>query len=330
MDSVFMRIITLTLHPAIDRGVAVGKLLPGEVLDSRLLFTTPAGKGVNTARVLRRLEGKERPIVAAVWLGEAEADWFRVQLKEISGISAAICSRSCPTRQAQTIFEASGVETHIKETMAPARPAEERALLAFWQKLLRPGDVISLCGSAPAGTSPKTLHRIFSLAKSKKARALIADCNGPALDAAGLAGVDGLKGNAAETGAWLGLRRAFKPGSPEHRRKLRAVFERPAAPGAVMITLGASGAALANPGGLWLAQPPKLRAKGLQSSTGCGDAATAGWLWALLDGCGPEETLHRAVACGTAKLFSIDPGKLEPSLVRKLLRAIKVKRECPW
>ncbi len=63
--------------------------------------------------------------------------------------------------------------------------------------------------------------------------------------------------------------------------------------------------------GLWFAHPPRVAKSKIVSPTGCGDAATAGWLWAFADRATPEEALRRAVACGTAKLFSADPGHME-------------------
>jgi fructose-1-phosphate kinase PfkB-like protein len=89
------------------------------------------------------------------------------------------------------------------------------------------------------------------------------------------------------------------------------------APRAILITLGSRGAALATRDGLWLAGPPRVAASKIVSPTGCGDAATAGWLWAMADGVGPEEALSRAVACGTAKLLNADPGVVDPHSVRR-------------
>ena len=63
-----------------------------------------------------------------------------------------------------------------------------------------------------------------------------------------------------------------------------------------------------------------------RAATGCGDAATAGWIWALQDRCSPDETLRRAIACGTAKLASADPGSLSRALVQKYVIKISVYR----
>ncbi len=129
------RVVTLTLHPAIDRVVKIDSMLPGATFNGREKLTVPAGKGVNTARVLRTLCGKRQSILSVVWAGEHEADFFRTYLREESGIECAVCPRPVRTRFAQTYLEADGRETHIKESMPPpsALERETRGFLEFWR-----------------------------------------------------------------------------------------------------------------------------------------------------------------------------------------------------
>ncbi len=89
-----MRAVTLTLHPAIDRVIEVAHLRPGDTFDARLKLCVPSGKGVNTARGLRSLWPMKNKIVAAAWVGAAEAPWFAAQLKTF-GIEAALFLREC-------------------------------------------------------------------------------------------------------------------------------------------------------------------------------------------------------------------------------------------
>jgi len=372
-----MRVLTLALHPSIDRVVRLGTLKPGATLDAHLLMTVPAGKGANTARALSCVWPKPRQIVSVGWIGEAEKEWYAARLAELNGIRAALCARPGFTRFAYTLLEASGRETHIKERMPPPARADEDRFLRFWRSTVRPGDIVALCGSAPAGTSKRLLREVFAVASENRASVCVADSNGPALAVAGAAELDGLKGNAAEIGAWLGLGQAFVAGKRAHRAALQKAFARHGAPRAVLITLGAGGAVIAAPGKMFRAAPPALplplpppasadhspqstqRAQRTekspvnengdssvtsvvsvssvvnsprwgggrvapQSATGCGDAATAGWLWGILQGCPLEEALCCAVACGTAKLASADPGSLDPRYVARLIEKMKV------
>jgi len=335
-----MRVLTLALHPSIDRVMRIRQLRPGATDDAELLMTVPAGKGTNTARALACVWPKPRQIVSVGWMGKGEIEWYAARLAELSGIRAALCARPCFTRFAYTLLEASGRETHIKERMPPPGRADEAGFLEFWRRIMRPGDIVALCGSAPAGTSMRLLREVFAAARKKGVRVCLADSNGEALATAGAAELDGLKGNAAEIGAWLGLGHAFAVGKRAHTVALQKAFARRGAPRAILITTGAAGAFLAVPGKLLRATPPAASTTGcqpvsgrvqaacgtLQSATGCGDAATAGWLWAILEGCALEEALRRAVACGTAKLASADPGSLDPRYVGRLMAAITVEK----
>ena len=309
-----MHITTLTLHPALDRLLGTKRIEAGGLFDVQLRDVVPAGKGINTARVLRRLT--KGSVTAAAWVGAADVGLFSHFLKQ-EGVKARLCPRPCATRWGVTILEPGGRETHFKETMPPPSGQEERRLFSFLAGL--PGEAMAVCGSAPPGTPRRLLRGIMRNLRDRF-RLLLVDSSGPLLDEAGRVGCDGLKGNAAEIGAWLGLRADWDPRERKHRKRIadRLRNRLKSTPHAILITLGANGAALATREGLWLAQPPRMAKSKVVSPTGCGDAATAGWLWALTDRATPEEALRRAVACGTAKLLSADPGMVNVRVVRRL------------
>jgi 1-phosphofructokinase family hexose kinase len=326
-----MRFTTLTLHPAIDRVYEVESLTPGALIEYRLRMEVAAGKGVNTARVLRQLGN--RRVRAVCWSGKDDTRLFREALAR-EGVGAAIHARPDPTRVCLTILEKrTGRETHLKDVMAPPARSEEQALLAYLKSLSLKNDCVAVCGSAPAGTRSRTLGKVLAMLVSR-ARIVIADSSGPLLEQAGRARLDGIKGNGEEVGDWLQLGEPFDPRRDGHRSVLLDALRSPGRPRrrsasdkkprSAVITLGAQGAAYACAEGMWVARPPDL--KGFVSATGCGDAATGGWMWAIADSSGPEETVRRVVAAGSAKLFSEDPGKLDAARAWGILKAVKVAR----
>ena len=300
---------------------------PGATFDGKLHLAVPAGKGVNTARSLHALCAPSLRIVTAIWAGAGDADFFKSRLRE-AGIECAVCPRSVPTRRAHTFLEATGRETHIKETMPAPSAAEQRALLQFCNKAFRAGDIVAVCGSAPAGTPLSMLRRIFKTARKCGAGLILADTNGAALTAAGAAGVDILKGNAAEIGAWLQCSAPFDSANTRHLRSLRSALLRHNAPEKIVITLGAAGVMLASKHELLrCALREKIDPHDIVSVTGCGDAATAGILWSLLlRENSSQALLARAAACGAVKLFSADPGKLSLKSVQHFVRYCESKR----
>lgn len=318
-----MRTVVISLHPALDRIVRVDALRPGDTFDGRVELLIPSGKGVNTARGIASLGGSRSQVVPIVWLGKAERGWYTGELLRLSGLRAVIVPRRCATRQALTVLERNGRETHIKEAMAAVTPKEEREFLKIYTKSVRPGDTVVLAGSPPPGVSDRFVRDLFLRARERGAKKIVADTHGRLLEIAARAGLDGIKGNAAEIGAWLKLPGAFEPESPSHRKRLNAAFSGKGAPKAVMITRGTKGACFANANGLWVARAPKLSAAQFKSATGCGDAATAGWISALENYLEPAGVLRFAIACGSAKACSADPGDLNTKLAYRLFAKIK-------
>lgn len=322
-----MRTVVISLHPALDRIVRVDALRPGDTFDGRVELLIPSGKGVNTARGIASLGGSKSHVVPIVWLGQAERGWYTGELKRLSGLDAVICPRKCATRQALTVLERSGRETHIKEAMAAVTPSEERAFLQLYTNTVKRGDTVVLAGSPPPGVSGRLVRELFSRARARGAEKIVADTHGRLLEIAARAGLDGIKGNAAEIGAWLDMTGGFDPENIAHRKRLNAAFSGKGAPKAVMITRGSKGACYANAEGLWIAPAPKLSAAQFKSATGCGDAATAGWIHAIVQNFDPAETLRFAVACGSAKACSADPGDLDAAIAKRLFaknRSVKV------
>jgi 1-phosphofructokinase len=328
---------TVTPHPAVDRIYSLPRMIPGEALIARRKMLLAAGKGVNAARILKILltafgralpSAKDARIRAYVWVGVNEASLFYRQLRE-AGVRPLLCSRPVPTRFGLSFYEFQRDRTtHIRELMEKPTAAELRCFLAFLRKHRSRGWT-AFCGSAPPQTPLAALKR-WCVAMKCAGGLLLCDAGGPMLAAASAVGADVLKGNAVEIGGWLfgGQRtRAFCPNRTEDMRRLQRVFEARCAPAEVIVTLGAQGALLARRDGIYSAQAPQLPKNKCGGTVGCGDAATAGRLWAAADVAGPEETLRRVVACGSAKAASADPGKLNPAWVATLLKQIEVRRK---
>jgi fructose-1-phosphate kinase PfkB-like protein len=315
-----MRFVTITLHAAVDRIVAVPALVPGGLNDARLLAELPAGKGVNAARTLKAAGGDPAQVVALAWTGSDRATWFRRSLRDL-GVRPVIVARPAATRVCLTVLEADGRETHLRETSAPPGPADEATLRAALARLPTRDAAVALCGSAPPGTSRLSLDA--ALDALARGRLAVADVAGPLLVAAARRGLHGIKGNAVEIGAWLGAG-TFDPSDPGHLAALRDRIAAPRGPASILVTLGPRGGILADRTGAWLATPPDLGAARIGPATAAGDAATAGWLHALARGLAAPDALRRAVAWGTARLTVLDPALLQPRAVADVEAAVRV------
>ena len=182
---------------------------------------------------------------------------------------------------------------------------------------------VAICGSAPPGTSKKTLRALFEIAQRQNPAQIVVDSNGPLLGIAAQAGVDVLKCNQSELMELLGRKKPLDLHSKDGQQEVRKFLKRKGAPRRLLITAGARGAYLASGKATSYAPAPMVPKLNLApvSATGCGDAATAGVLWSLLNNADAATILEHAVACGSAKRYAADPGALKPELVKKFLGA---------
>ena len=304
-----MRILTVTLHPCVDRVLKIGKLQAGGLIDAKLDAEYPAGKGVNTARVLRKLLPPAHEVTALAWAGGEDRAFFETRLTA-ENIRAVIVGRGCKTRRAHTILEESGRETHIKEIMPAPTKEECAALLAAAGEAFKSADAVAFCGSAPSGTPSAVLKELLTLARSS-VRYVLVDSHGVLLKLAAKAAPDLLKGNTEEIGQLLGLKAKFNPDRERDQELIAKSLAGKGAPKRVLMTLGAEGGLLTQIGYTIQLPAPDLKAgRAIVSATGCGDAATAGWLAGIALRRKPDELLKLALSCGTAKLYSSDPGSI--------------------
>jgi 1-phosphofructokinase family hexose kinase len=191
-------------------------------------------------------------------------------------------------------------------------------------QMARPGDLWAFCGSLPPGSPSGLYASLIQQVQEHGARAL--------LDSSGLAFREGvaahpfaIKPNSEEASELLGnaLRSDEEHCTAAHRLQAEGVP-------VVALTRGAQGLVLAMEGQILMAYPPAVRAR---SPVGAGDAALAGLLWAISDGCNAVETARRVVACGTATAMEEGTGVGERALVEELLGQVRVFRQttetCP-
>jgi 1-phosphofructokinase family hexose kinase len=236
---------------------------------------------------------------------------FDVQFVEVEG----------ETRRNITLHdEASGQYTKINEPGPSVATHHLAALGDQIDQMARPGDLWAFCGSLPPGAPSDLYARLIQQVQECGGRAL--------LDSSGLAFLEGLaahpfaiKPNSEEASELLG--------NPLHNDEDHcAAAHRLYADGVpvVALTRGAQGLVLAMEDQILMATPPPVPAR---SPVGAGDAALAGLLWAISDGCDSVETARRVVACGTAAAMQEGTGVGDRALVKELLGKVGVFRQTP-
>ncbi|GAB2533450.1 1-phosphofructokinase family hexose kinase [Brachybacterium huguangmaarense] len=293
-------IITLTANPSLDRTVTLGSaLVPGGV--HRIVEDTVqvGGKGINVA------VGVARAGIGALAIAPAATgDPFRTLL-EHAGVDHVASPVIGAVRTNLTVLSDGGVTTKINEPGAGLTPDEiddlEQALLSRVSE----GDIVMLSGSLAPGFPVDEYARLIPALRRRGAWVGIDTSDAPLAalsEAMPEAAPDFLKPNAEELGQLTGLDGASLEEAAA-RGEIAAVAEAARALlgrglGSVLVTLGGSGAVLADAGGTWFA--PAARGTRVVSTVGAGDSATAGYLIGLARGEDGASRLARAVAYGTA------------------------------
>ena len=89
-----MRILTVTLHPAIDKVLTVKTLRPNEVHRCKIEMTHGGGKGNNVARALTRIDV---PVLATGFQGGYSGAFITENI-ESEGIQTSYAECRAPTR----------------------------------------------------------------------------------------------------------------------------------------------------------------------------------------------------------------------------------------
>lgn len=311
-----MRVVTITLNAAIDTTYVVDGFRPGSVVRPVRQYDMPGGKGNNVARVLASLG---HDVVATGFIGGATGDAIIAGLRG-EGIQPAFAtldgraSRTCIA----ILDETSGVVTEVLEAGPTVGTADYDRLLSILEEILPGADAVVISGSAPAGSSASDLERVATAARSHGA-GMIVDSSGSTLEALLRARPDVIKPNEVEIDALIGGTATIAERIRYARDTLLAGHLSPG--GLVLLTLGAEGGALVHDAGVLMARIPAGKPV---NTVGCGDAALAGLVDAVLAERSPGETLRRAMAFGAAAARQPVAGIVDPADVAALVATIDI------
>lgn len=285
---------TVTCNPSLDYTLSLPSLCVGQVNRAAAAALTPGGKGVNVARMARRLG---LPVRAAGFAGGFTGDALARALAEEGVETAFLAPGTGCTRINVKLLDG----RTATELNAPGPAAAESAWEALESSLagLGAGDVLVLSGSVPPGAGQGVYGR---LAAGPAARgALVAvDAEGPLLLQALAARPFLVKPNREELAALFG-----QPVDTFARARAGAARLQAAGARHVLVSMGADGAVLlAEDGTCYAAAAPS---GAVRSAVGAGDAMVAGFLAGWLAGGAPAPALCWGIAAGSAWAFAGGP-----------------------
>jgi 1-phosphofructokinase len=297
-------IVTVTPAPSLDRTYTADSYEQGRVNRARTSEVEASGKGVNVSRALSAAGAWT---VAVLPLGGAEGRQL-AELLAADDVPHRVVDAVVATRT-NTTLSVTGRPTTKMNAPAPALDeAVWSELTGLVSGLIGPGDWVLCSGSVPVGADDIPA-RLVHLARESGAFSAV-DSSGAALARALEAGPDLIAPNHLELAELVGAdATALQPDgesdSASGDRTLIAAAAQWADElsarigGAVLATLGASGALYVGPGGRWHGIAPPIVPV---NTVGAGDALLAGFLSVADAGdiADPRQALATAVAWGTA------------------------------
>lgn len=287
-------ILTLTPNPSIDRTVALARPLErGAVLRALSVTSQSGGKGVNISRA-----AVAAGLTTIAVLPADREDPYVLELLR-DGIDCRPERPAGPVRVNITLTETDGTTTKIN---TPGTVVDEAALLRLSTALAhraRHASWVVLAGSLPPGAPADWYATLVRSLRGTPARVGVdtsAEPLGALADRLHDSAPDLMKPNGDELASLTGGDPAVIEDDPLAAADAATALVARGV-GAVLVTLGASGAVLVTAQGAWHATPPPTT---VVSTVGAGDSSLFGYLLGDLRGADAAGRLRLAVAYGSA------------------------------
>jgi 6-phosphofructokinase 2 len=306
-------IVTVTINPAIDIFVNVGRVEPTRKMRCSPPKRDPGGGGINVARVAHRLGAGVLPIYP---IG-GQIGKLLHRLVEREGITSLVTPSHVETRENFTAFEEeTGEQYRFVLPGSRLHPAEWEAVLDRLASLTERPKIVVASGSVPPGVPEDFFARVARHAKTHGARAVI-DTSGAALAAALDEGVSVIKPNLLELAEYVGASLERDEDRIAACRKLTADKRTEM----VALTLGEQGALLVTADRAWRALPLKIETV---STVGAGDSFLGGLVAALAVNKPLPDAFRVAVAAASSAVHTPGTGLCQPDDVERLLPDVQI------
>ncbi|MDR7079477.1 tagatose 6-phosphate kinase [Neobacillus niacini] len=308
------KILVVTLNPSIDTQYFMDSPLKPGVQRVTRVERTAGGKGLNVARVLKKL-GND--VVCTGFSGGYNGQWIQDSLMN-HGIQQHFVEVQGDTR---ICLSFSGPEEFQPFEVLEAGPeisAEEQEKLKEVVEALGDGMTAGvISGSLPRGV-PHTYYQELIQIFNKKNVPVYLDTSGEVLNQSLKAKPLFVKPNLEELELFSGTAIDSEEDIIDAAKDM---MEKGAAN--VLVSLGAKGALLVSDKEVWKANVTPLKKA---YPVGSGDSLLAGVTYALSNGKSWPEALRYGCACGVSNAINPQTGNVELEQVETLLNEIQIER----
>ncbi|TYP98999.1 6-phosphofructokinase 2 [Tenacibaculum adriaticum] len=288
-----MKIITVTLNPALDKNAKVDGLVPGSKLRCHSIQYQPGGGGINVSRMLQRLGLDSH----CVFPSGGDTGAHLTILLEDEGVTSNSILIKDWTRENLAVVD---TKTNLQYRFGmPGNVLNEEELVSIKKELsqnLEKGDFLVLSGSLAKNLPPNYYQQLIEEFSTREPKVVI-DTSGMYLKKALEQPVYLIKPNQRELAQLAGKEFLSNIEQEEFAKELvekgKAKY--------VVVSLGAKGAFLACTEGVFYQTTPSVPVK---STIGAGDSMVAGLIYGIQKEYTPKEILRMGVACGVATTMS--------------------------
>jgi len=293
-------ILTLTVNPAIDRNIAVDRLVFEDRASILATSESAGGRGINASRVIHQFGSKTLAIVP---VGGSNSGSFETLLRSI-GVPAEIVPVEREIRTNLTISDKQGLTVALNEAGAPISIKELGLIHKAVEKRLSKGDWLMICGSIPPGVPKHFYGALVEHARKKKVQTLV-DTDADTLLHTLEAFPATVTPNQQEAERLLNKALVTRTHFLEAAQRIRDMGA-----DSVVLSLGSRGAVAIDKDQMFEAIPPRIDAV---CPIGAGDAMAAAFVFAMEKKKTFQDAVRWGVAAGTAtaKLPGIAFGTFE-------------------
>ncbi len=305
-------IVTVTMNPAIDKTVDIGKFERGDLNRIKRVEIDAGGKGINVSKTIRELGGES---IATGFVGGTSGTIIKQVLTDL-GLRTDFVEVKGETRTNLKVVEETGEVTELNEPGPEVSKEQLNDLLNRLEGYANPDTLFVLAGSIPAGIPTDIYRKITEQVHQKGAMVL--------LDADGVLFSESLKGKPD----------MLKPNRSELERyyqmDYRASEQELVSMGGKLLDQGVSMAAisLGQMGAIFLTKEKRYRCPGLRvkahSTVGAGDALVAAMAYSWDEKLPLETCIRLCMGASAGAVTSIGTKPPKRSLVDELVERVEL------
>ena len=306
-----MKVVTLTINPALDKSAKIDEMTPFDKLECYDITYHPGGGGVNISRVLHRLAVESH----CLFPYGGKTGEHLVELLQEQNVQVISTPISNLTRENFAVFN---TETKLQYRFGmPTNPFSEDELApleALINEHVDTNDIFVISGSLPKGLPTDYYSKIIQNLTAKGIKVIV-DTSGPVFNEVLKNELFLIKPNQKELARLAGKESLNK--AAQEAFAMQLVTNKTAQ--YVVVSLGKDGAFMAHKNGIEYVSAPVIS---VNSTIGAGDSMVAGLIYAITQNETPKNMLRWGVACGVSATLSEGSDLAHKENIEKILKLL--------